>query len=164
MVCQGTPCGRSARRAAGQRCRARNAQPPNGPGPPSPGRRNTSISAGCRRGGRNQRQRCGRVSTHQQRAARMAESASGNSKRLMGRLGPTAENRCATKPVQRIKKDSYWRLLRKGLRPKNIDVDATPMDCTDIQKLGWLVGKANSVAVDTVHFSSRPRAYARSHF
>jgi hypothetical protein len=40
----------------------------------------------------------------QQRAARMAESTSGNSKRLIGRLAPTAESCYATKPVQRIKR------------------------------------------------------------
>lgn len=37
----------------------------------------------CRRGGCIQRQRCGLANAHQQRAARMAESAFGNPKRLI---------------------------------------------------------------------------------
>lgn len=76
----------------------------------------------------------------------MAESTSGNLKRLIGRLAPTAENRCATKPAQRIKKNSYWRLLRKGLRPKSLEINAAPMDSTETQKLGVLVREADDVA------------------
>ena len=82
VVCQSTPCRRCACRAAGQRHSTQHAQAQTGSTRFGTDEGTRQYPIGCRCGGCLQEQRCWLANTHQQRAARVVEDTTQNSKKL----------------------------------------------------------------------------------